>query len=94
VAHDALMMKSQLEKNMSRNIKAILNSVQKLHGDTRDQHAKYDSFIAWQIKQRLAANHSSSSILKINEDDPCDVIGARVDQEDAAAYEATFGLPL
>lgn len=55
-----------------RNIKAIIASVEKLHGGSRDQVAKYDSFIAWQLKQRLAAHGTTSSILKINEDDPHD----------------------
>ena len=59
---------------MSHAIKKLLVSVEKLHGGERDQRAKYDSFIAWQIKQRLAANGTTSSILKINEDDPHDAV--------------------
>jgi hypothetical protein len=59
---------------MSDKIKKIIASVEKLHGGERDQHARYDSFIAWQIKQRLAASGRESSILKINEDDPHDAI--------------------
>jgi hypothetical protein len=61
--------------NMSNDgLKKILASVEKLHGAERDRTAKYDSFIAWQIKQRLAASGTTSSILKINEDDPHDSI--------------------
>jgi hypothetical protein len=55
-------------------LKKILASVEKLHGGTRDQIAKYDSFTAWQIKQRFEASGRSSSILKISEDDPHDAI--------------------
>ena len=56
----------------TRNIKAIIASVEKLHGGSRDQFAKYDNFVAWQIRQRMAANQTSSSVLKVSEDDPHD----------------------
>lgn len=59
---------------MSNAISKIEASIAALHGDERDRAAKYDSFIAWQIKQRLAAKGLESSILKINEDDPCDEV--------------------
>ena len=58
-----------------RNIKAILASVEKLHGDTRDQTAKYDSFIAWQLRQRAAARgEQPSSIIRQSVDDPHDPV--------------------
>jgi hypothetical protein len=66
------------------SIEKVQASVAKLHGGEREQRSRYDSFIAWQIKQRLAASGRESSILKVNEDDP----------HDAIAYEATFGIPL
>lgn len=40
-------------------------SVIKLHGDERSRKAKYDSFIAWQIRARQeASGKEPSSILK------------------------------
>ncbi len=59
---------------MSNSISKIEASIAALHGDERARKSKYDSFIAWQIKQRLAAKGTTSSILKINEDDPCDEV--------------------
>lgn len=58
---------------MSRNIQAILASVEKLHGGERDQRAKHDNFIAWQVRQRLAASGAEApSSLKHSVDDPHD----------------------
>ncbi len=55
------------------SIKKIIASVEELHGGTRDQIAKYDSFISWQIRQRMAAKGMEApSSLRNNVDDPCD----------------------
>jgi hypothetical protein len=61
-----------------RNIQAIIASVQKLHGGDRDQTAKYDSFVAWQLRQRaIARGEQPSSVLKRpGTDDPCDTMEA------------------
>ena len=59
------------------DISKMLASIEKLHGGERDRQAKYDSFIAWQIKQRLAASGRESSILKVNEDDPHDLFNVK-----------------
>ena len=57
------------------DIKKIIASVEKLHGGSREQTSKYDSFVAWQLRQRaIAAGREPSKILKVSEDDPHDPI--------------------
>lgn len=65
------------------NINKVQASIEKLHGGDREQRSKYTSFLAWQIKQRRAQSGDvAPSILK------------KVEGDDAAEYERTFGLPL
>lgn len=50
---------------MTNAISKIDASVRKLHGGERDQAAKYDNFITWQLRERAKARgEEPSPILK------------------------------
>lgn len=47
------------------NITKVIASVTKIHGGTREQVSKHDSFIAWQLRARAERNGADPSpILK------------------------------
>jgi hypothetical protein len=57
------------------NIKRTIASIEELHGSPRDQAAKYDSFIAWQLRQRMkASGREPSPVLRQVADDPHDEV--------------------
>jgi hypothetical protein len=62
---------------MTSPIKKIIASVEELHGGTREQIAKHDSFISCQIRQRMSAKGMEApSSLRNNIDDPHDQMEA------------------
>jgi len=67
-----MMTGQQWRTNMS-GIKQIIASIEKLHGGEREQRSKYDSFTAWQLRERAKAQGREPSILlKQSVDDPHD----------------------
>lgn len=50
---------------MSDKIRKVQASIERLHGGEREQAAKYQNFLAWQIARRqIAKGDEPSSILK------------------------------
>ncbi len=74
--------KPKQKANTMNSISKIQASIAALHGDERSQRSKYDSFIAWQIRQRMQARGQEvPAILKQSVDDPCDEPNAPISTE-------------